>query len=214
MERKTQGRLTKRGGCECFICGFLCFDSHGPRDAGGPRPTGRYIDTLITIIHKPHTKSPLLAPFSIRSSAFTYATLHSHTAQSCILRLSRRCWKRPILCWKRWKVVHADILTIEVAALLERGLLPEDDQVLCKRDGAHIAVQVRQRRPPVREFPVDRMRNCLHVRDKRALAFHRVAVDMGPGSPVARLHILDDYSMMYKPPLTTVGQSVSNVMRW
>jgi hypothetical protein len=25
---------------------FLCFDSHGPRDAGGPRPTGRYIDYL------------------------------------------------------------------------------------------------------------------------------------------------------------------------
>ena len=24
---------------------FLCFDSHGPRDAGGPRPTGRYIDS-------------------------------------------------------------------------------------------------------------------------------------------------------------------------
>ena len=23
---------------------FLYFDSHGPRDAGGPRPTGRYID--------------------------------------------------------------------------------------------------------------------------------------------------------------------------
>ena len=44
----------------------------------------------------------------------------------------------------------------------------------------------------MREFPVDRMRNFLHVRDKRALALHRVAVDMGPGSPVARLHILDD----------------------
>ena len=25
---------------------FLCFDSHGPRDAGGPRPTGRYIDIV------------------------------------------------------------------------------------------------------------------------------------------------------------------------
>ena len=24
---------------------FLYFDSHGPRDAGGPRPTGRYIDS-------------------------------------------------------------------------------------------------------------------------------------------------------------------------
>ena len=23
---------------------FLCLDSHGPRGAGGPRPTGRYID--------------------------------------------------------------------------------------------------------------------------------------------------------------------------
>ena len=38
------------------------------------------------------------------------------------------------------------IFTIEIAVLLERGLFLEDDQVLCKRDGAHIAAQVGQAR--------------------------------------------------------------------
>jgi len=31
---------------------FLCFDSHGPRDAGGPRPTGRYIDLYNVVQYK------------------------------------------------------------------------------------------------------------------------------------------------------------------
>jgi hypothetical protein len=31
---------------------FLYFDSHGPKDAGGPRPTGRYIDNSQIIIGK------------------------------------------------------------------------------------------------------------------------------------------------------------------
>ena len=84
------------------------------------------------------------------------------------------------------------ISAIEVAATFVRGLFLDDDQVLCKRDGAHIVVQVRQRRLPIRELPVDGMGNLLHVLDKRGLAFQRVAVDLGPGRPVALLNVLDD----------------------
>ena len=35
------------------------------------------------------------------------------------------------------------------------------------------------------------MGDLLHVLDNRGLAFQRVVVDLGPGPPVARLHVLD-----------------------
>jgi hypothetical protein len=46
---------------------FLYFDSHGPRDAGGPRPTGRYIyiflSYLITMLSISYLISMAREPF-------------------------------------------------------------------------------------------------------------------------------------------------------